>query len=243
MLRYWRGRNGQVPDLPADSLRRLRGDARTLRREVEQFAAAADLRLAELSLPAGGLAKPRMADVVWRPAVWQARCATLARPGGDGAIRLDSETSLYHDCPLREVTVRQIAANGLTQTAPFGLLTEVYGFSGSYLSISVRLPDSLVTGTGGRHILAVELTADCENPINMLARLNIAHGPDVAQLVQDLAQRGGSARRLAEFDLGHAGLNEKRMDKIWIDIFFQAPALNRIVVSDLILSRRPRAEL
>lgn len=242
MLRFWRAQAQDAAALPLAVLRDLRGQARTLRRELDQFSKASDLGQAA-RLTAQGPRRPRGADVAWRPALWQARLDAAPAFGTDGALRFDGETALYHDCPLAEISARQIADPDPVAQTPFALVAEVYGFAGSYLSVSVRLPDSLTTGTGTRHILMLDLTASTEVPLDLLVRLNIAQGPDVAQIVQPLAGTDLQGRQPAEFDLGHARLSERRIDKLWVDIFFQSPALNRIVLHDLVVARRPRAEL
>lgn len=242
MLQFWRARTGAAATLPHAALRDLRGQARALRRELDQFTKTSDLRLAA-RVSAQGPDRPRGADVAWRPALWQARLDAVPSPGADGQVRFDGETALYHDCPLAEVSARQIPDPDPAGQTPFALVTEVYAFSGSYLSVSVRLPDGLTNGTGTRHILMLDAVVRSEEPLDLLARLNIAQGPDVAQVVQRLAASGAPGQSRAEFDLGHAQLSEKPITRLWVDIFFASPALNRIVVHDLVLARRPRAEL
>lgn len=242
MLRFWRGQAQAAAKLAPATVRDLRGQAKALRRELDQFAKASDLGLAArvaAQRPVG----PRGSDLAWRPVLWAGRTERAPALGADGSLRFDGETALYHDCPLGEISARQISAPDPAAPTPFALALEVYGFAGSYLSISVRLPDNLTTDTTPRHIITLDGAATGEAPFDLLARINIAQGPDVAQITQPFAQSGGAGRRRAEFDLGHAHLSEKRIEKLWIDIFFQSPTLNRIVVHDLVISRRPRAEL
>lgn len=242
MLQFWRKQAQAAATLPSGVVRDLRGQAKALRRELDQFTKTSDQGLA-VRVAAQRPTGPRGSDLAWRPNLWQGRLDRAHALGTDGSLRFDGETALYHDCPLGEISARQISDPDPAAQTPVALVLEVYGFAGSYLSISVRLPDSLTTTTNPRHIVALEGTTTGEVPIDLLARLNIAQGPDVAQIAQPFAQSGGAGRRRAEFDLGHAHLSEKRIEKLWIDIFFQSPALNRIVVHDLVVSRRPRAEL
>lgn len=242
MLQFWRGRTEAAAVLPFAALRELRGQARTLRRELDQFTKASDQRLAA-RLSAQAPERPRGADMAWRPALWQARLDGAPAPGADGQVRFDGETAMYHDCPLGEISARQITDPDPAGQTPFALVTEIYAFTGSYLSVSVRLPDGLTTGTGTRHILMLEAAVSSEVPLDLLARLNIAQGPDVAQVVQLLAAGGAPGQCRAAFDLGHAQLSERPITRLWVDVFFQSPALNRIVLHDLVLARRPRAEL
>lgn len=49
--------------------------------------------------------------------------------------------------------------------------------------------------------------------------------------------------KLAEFDLAYAGLNDKRIERAWLDLILNDAGMSRIVIRDLVVSRRPRAEL
>jgi Family of unknown function (DUF6478) len=46
-----------------------------------------------------------------------------------------------------------------------------------------------------------------------------------------------------EFDLAYAKFNEKRVERAWIDLIFDRPAMNRIELRDVAFSRRIRAEM
>jgi hypothetical protein len=53
----------------------------------------------------------------------------------------------------------------------------------------------------------------------------------------------GAAEAAAEFDLAYTRINEKRVEKAWIDLIFEGPRMNRITLRDLTLIRRMRADL
>ena len=67
------------------------------------------------------------------------------------------------------------------------------------------------------------------------------HGPNTEQLVRELDFTGDLA--VAEFDLFHARINERRIERAWLELIFEGPEMNRIVLRDVTMSRRPRAEL
>ena len=48
---------------------------------------------------------------------------------------------------------------------------------------------------------------------------------------------------MVEFDLTYTKINEKRVEKLWIDLIFEGPEMNQIILRDVTVSRRPRAEL
>ena len=48
---------------------------------------------------------------------------------------------------------------------------------------------------------------------------------------------------MVEFDLAYTKMNEKRVEKMWIDLIFEGPEMNQITFRDVTVSRRPRADL
>jgi hypothetical protein len=48
---------------------------------------------------------------------------------------------------------------------------------------------------------------------------------------------------VAEFDLAYSKLNEKRVEKLWLDLIIDRPAMNRILFKDVTFARYPRAEV
>ena len=72
------------------------------------------------------------------------------------------------------------------------------------------------------------------------ARLNLKHGPNTEQLVQNLPL---GFRSTVDFDLGFTELNENRIEGAWVELIFDKPELNQIIIHDLHMSRCPRAEL
>ena len=82
---------------------------------------------------------------------------------------------------------------------------------------------------------------ESEKPIEIFARLNIQHGPNTEQIVRELDL--GEKNIVVEFDLAYSKLNEKRIGKIWLDLIFEAPDLNQIILRDLTFSRHRRAAI
>ncbi len=67
------------------------------------------------------------------------------------------------------------------------------------------------------------------------------HGPNTEQVVRELPLNAEDV--WVEFDLAYTKVNEKRVEKAWVDLIFEGPEMNQIVIRDLTFSRRPRAEL
>jgi hypothetical protein len=118
---------------------------------------------------------------------------------------------------------------------------DVFRFDGSFLSLVVDLPDSACDGLKKRHLVRLDAIVDLEKPLEILARLNIKHGPNTEQIVRELPL--GQTGAFVEFDLAYTNLNEKRVDRMWLDLIFEGPEMNQITLRDITFSRYPRAEI
>jgi Family of unknown function (DUF6478) len=230
-----------APELESFELRALRAEARGMRRQLDRVLQAADVRLSVPSLGTGLPQMPLGTDWSWRPDLWR---GALPEPGavasGDRTA-LGDGVALYHDCPLGEVVVRQVRNDKPEDRAPYGLAIDVFGFKGSFLSLALNLPEAAVQGLKARHLVRAELVIDSDGPVKAYTRLNIKHGPNLAQPVSSLPEQGRD--KVAEFDLAYADLNDKRIERAWVDLILNDAAMTRIVIRDVVISRRPRAEL
>jgi Family of unknown function (DUF6478) len=223
------------------ALRAARAEARQMRQKLDRVIHTADDRLAR---PALGAALPRLplgTDWSWRADAWRAPLPVTGAIAASDRTEISDDCVLYHDCPLGEVAVRQSRNRDEADRAPFGLAVEVFGFRGSFLSLATRLPDAAVDGLKSRHLVRADLVIDADRPLRGYARLNVKHGPNVAQLVSDLPREG--REKTVEFDLAYAGLDETRIERAWLDLMFDEAAMTCITLRDLTVSRRPRAEL
>lgn len=226
--------------LEAFQLRAFRTEARSLRRRIDRVIHAADQRLALPLLGAGLPRSPLGTDWAWRPDAWRGPLSAPGSVGADKRTQISDDLALYHDCPLGEIALRQLRNGTEADRAPFGLAMEVFGFRGSFLSLATNLPEAAVNGLKARHLIRLDAVIDADRRLNAFARLNIKHGPNVAQLVQELS--GDGREKLVEFDLAYARIDESRIERAWLDIIFNDAAMTRITLRDLALSRRPRAE-
>jgi hypothetical protein len=240
-LAHWHRLAALAEKMDLGAIRQLRGEARQVRRAIDRVLNVADTRLI---LPAEGSNAMRRqvgAEWAWRPHLWR----FAIRPYGFAALAspcaLDDETRLHHDCQDSEVTARQIRNTRADDLCPFGLRLDVFRFDGTYLSLVVNLPDSATHDLRLRHLLRVDATIDSERPITLLVRLNVKHGPNTEQLVLEFPN--GTLEKAVEFDLAYSNISEKRIERAWIEIFFQAPQMNQITLRDVTISRRQRAEL
>lgn len=241
-LRLWKRAADAAGELDLDTLRELRSRARRTRREIDRLLEAADSRLTRPLLASNAMNRPLGADWLWRPGPWRQRLATFGQAGLGPRTELAEGAVLFHDCPLCEAGYRQLRNTRPGDLAPFGLRIEVLGFAGSFLSLALDLPPGGSEGLRRQHVYRAELDIEAERPVPMMARLNVLHGPNTAQIPARIPETGGGPTSV-EFDLAHSGVNERRVGKIWLDIMFERPAMSAVTLRDLTLSRRPRAEL
>lgn len=225
---------------PAD-LRPLRARAARLRRRLDRVIHAADGRLA---LPAGrapALRWPLGADWAWRPEAFSGPLFPAGLAAVETAAAFGNELRVFHDCLRSETTLRQVRNTRPADVAPFGLRLDVFGFNGSFLSLALDLPAEAARGLGRRHLVRLEIAIETETPLEIFARLNVRHGPNVEQIVRTLPP--GSGETALDFDLACTGLNAARVEAVWLDLIFERPQMTQITLRDVTLSRRPRAEL
>ena len=134
------------------------------------------------------------------------------------------------------MTYRQIKNN-----AGFGMRLEVFQFKGSFLSIAIDLPDTAISNMTKSHLFCMDIALETERALEIFSRLNVKHGPNVQQIVRKIDL--STAEMTIEFDLGYSKINEKRIEKIWLDLIFEGPDNNAVMIHDLVLSRSKRAEV
>ncbi|QUS35989.1 DUF6478 family protein [Falsirhodobacter algicola] len=231
MLLRWSRDADKAHEMGLNRLRNIRGRAWSLRTQIDRLLRVANPRLADV--PA--IRRPPGTDWSWRPASLLAPLADARLACGDGQS-LGSHVTVFHDCPLGEIGLRQVRGQG--GGTPFSLQLDVYGFRGSYLSLALDLPVEAAQGLLRRHVIALSIDIAADRPQRVTARLNIQHGPNLEQLRQEVPEDGA-----VEFDLAYADLRESRVEKMWVDLFFEEPEMNHILLRDITAIRRPRAEV
>lgn len=219
----------------------LRDEARALHADLARFLQLADAALPRDPQPAG---LPPGTDWHWRPPLLGGAALPQGLVAPDSGQRLGEGVALWHDCPHRAVILRQIR-NRRGDLAPYAARLEVMGFSGSYLSLALDLPGDIPGGLGREQILRLEAQFAAERPVTVYARLNLAQGPDTMTMLRQLGDplAGPDCRRLTEFDLDYAGLSARPVERAWLDLIVEAPAMNALTLGELLLSRHPRAQV
>tara|TARA_R110002110_G_scaffold13596_4_gene64776 strand:+ start:240 stop:1013 length:774 start_codon:yes stop_codon:yes gene_type:complete len=232
-------RQASKTDLPV--LRRQRCSARLLKTHLDRLIHTADERLALPMIGSTSFTKPHNADWAWRPELWRGPLPTPGLSSVQTKSLLGKEVTLFHDCEYSELTLRQMRNLREEDLAPYGLRLDVFKFDGSFLSLVIDLPDAGVLGLKRSHLLRMDAIVELEKPLEIFARLNIRHGPNTEQIVRELPLNAENHR--VEFDLAYSNLNEKRVERAWIDLIFEGPQMNQVILRDLTFSRRPRAHL
>ena len=185
----------------------------------------------------GGAGRPPSCDWAWRPDPWVRPMAPGSVPDvADGAV-LAPGVRLFHDGGGSRIAVAQRRAAG---EPPRDLRIDAPGFAGSFLSLAVDLPGAAARGLRRSHIVGIAAQLEAARPGAVYLRLNIRQGPNTERRVET-APPGPVAR--AEFDLGFDAINPVRLEAAWIDLIFAAPLDGPLVIEDLVVTRRPRADL
>ncbi|HKL45579.1 MAG TPA: DUF6478 family protein [Roseovarius sp.] len=240
-LRYWRKAARAASRTHLSLLRVQRARARNLRHSLNEVISTADNRLALPMIGSNAFPKPHGTDWAWRPSLWSESLPVPGRSTVQSKSQLGDEVTLFHDCQQSELTLRQIRNLREADLAPFGLSMDVFNFDGSFLSLVLALPDAAVQGLQRRHLIRVDTILELEKPLEIFARLNIMHGPNTEQLVRELPLHEEDIS--VEFDLAYSNINEKRVERAWIDLIFDNPQMSQVTLRDLTLCRHPRAEL
>lgn len=241
MMRRWGEAGDAAATTDLDSLRSFRTRARALRRNLDRVIHQAEHRLALPVIGSNIIRKPMGTDWAWRPELWKGPIPVPGFASVPGKAAIYDGATIFHDCRRSELTVRQIRNTREADIAPFGFRMDVFRFDGSFLSLVVDLPEDAARGLKQKHVIRMDVIVEMEKPLEIFARLNIKHGPNIEQIVRELPLNEEDV--MVEFDLAYSKMNEKRVEKLWVDLIFEGPEMNQIILRDVTFSRRPRAEL
>ncbi len=200
---------------------------------IDTSDALAHARAAEVAMPVSGW------DASARLPLWREAMSPATRTGLRNGARIGPGVHLFHDCPMSEILLQQVAQDA---GAPFGLVMEAFTFQGSFLSLAVDFPEDITRDIADKHIVRVSVDRRFENEGALYLRLNVQSGPNTEQLTGSLSGEAGIGS--VEFDLGYsADLVDCHIDKIWLDIMVDKPAANRVELRDIVVAHRRRAEM
>ncbi len=240
-LRRWGDAAVAAENAELSDLRNQRQWARQLATRLDQLIHVADGRLALPRIGSHAFNRPKGTLWSWRPQLWRGPITPHGIAAAPSRSPLGDEVVLFHDCENSELTLRQIRNSREEDLAPFALRMDVFGFEGSFLSLVLDFPPEAVAGMQRRHLIRLSTIIETEKELEVFGRLNILHGPNTEQLVLDIPVN--QRESVVEFDLAYSDLNEKRIEKMWLDLIFEGPSMNQVTVRDLTFCRYPRAEL
>lgn len=232
-------RDASDADLPL--LRRQTAVARKMKGHLNRLIHTADVRLAEHA-HADTISKPHNADWAVRPALWRGALPLPGLSSAPSKTKMGEDVTLFHDCTLSEITLRQVRNLKKQDTAPYGLQLDVFQFDGSFLSLVIDIDEAGAKDLKRSHVLRMDTLVELEKPVEIFARLNIKNGPNTEQIVREFPSDAQDGHTI-EFDLAYSSLNEKRVERAWIDLIFEGPQMNQVILRDLTFSRYPRANL
>ncbi len=159
-------------------------------------------------------------------------------PPGPLCGRFAPDAALFHDGKDGEL---QLEAPGS------GLLLAAAGFSGSYVSLALDLPDAMAADLGPGHDLRIYVTlapAGAPLPGTAHLRLSIRDAGDPWQMTVPLDPRPGTQRVALGPGIG-APLPQRGLERsAWIDLVFSGSLHGRaIAIPALSLQRRPAPAL
>lgn len=246
-LRHWAKLARNVRGVNFSTLRAMRSSARQLRAQLDQVIRVADSRLALPMIGSNAFPKPLFCDWSYRPELWCMPITPVGIAAAETKSTFGNEVMLFHDCRSSELTVRQVRNTRESDLAPFGLRMDVFRFDGSFLSLVIELPTAAVDGLKQRHLVRMNAVVEMEKRLEVFARLNIKHGPNTEQLVREMSfgelDENNRGEVEIEFDLAYTSMNEKRVERMWVDLVIENPEMSQIVLRDINFSRRPRAEV
>jgi len=240
-LRRWRRAARRSGAVRLTDLRQQRNQARQIRTHLDRLIHVADGRLALPMIGSSFFPKPHGTDWSWRPELWRGPLPVPGLSSVPTKSMLGAEVTLFHDCDFSELTLRQLRNLREEDLAPYGLRMDVFKFDGSFLSLVIDLPNAATQGLTRAHLLRIDTIIETEKPLEIFARLNIKHGPNTEQIVRELPLNEEDV--MVEFDLAYTRLNEKRIERIWLDLIFEAPDMNQVILRDLTFARHLRAAI
>ncbi|AUM74316.1 hypothetical protein CYR75_08565 [Paracoccus jeotgali] len=241
----WARLDSQAERLRAAQLPYLREQALTLRKHLDSFLTVSHQRVRGSRAALDRLPMPGGTDWRWRPGFLDAPMTPAGSVGPDSGTLLGPGLTVWHDCPDRALLLRQTGNTDSADLSSQILRIEVLGFGGSFLSLSTDLPDEVRDGLTRDHIIRVETVIQPEAEADIYLRLNIGNGPNTEEILRHLGgmEAGRGNRHVTEFDLAETAMNENRIDKVWLDVILEKPAMNAVGIREMIVSRHPRANV
>lgn len=195
--------------------------------------------------PVDTLPVPHGTDWGWRADILSVPLNPPDQAAPANGTTLCAGLTVWHDGDAGALSLHQHPHAEAAGQAPFALRIEHHGLGGGFLSFSQDLPPKALSGLTRSHVLRLYLQCSFSAPVVGYARLNIGHGPNFEQVLRQLNDMPPDqpGEQVVEFDLAYTEMSERRLNKIWLDLIFEAPVPERICLHEMVLSRHYRAEM
>lgn len=188
------------------------------------------------------LPRPLHCEWAWRPAPWTAALQPPRLQAAASGQGLAPGVTLHHDAAQGQPGFCQHDRSA-GAPAPFALELTAAGVRAGYVSLALDLPPGAWAGLGARHLLGLTLALEGAVASRLYLRFNIAHGPNLAQLLREVGpELQAPAGALIEVDLAYAEIRHRRIHKLWCDLILEGPEIGGLCIADVVFTRRPRAE-
>jgi len=233
--RILRRRHRKLMTTRDDLAGRWTRQARKLGRVARELEMDGDVRLATHAQRPTAL--PDDAEILHRPSILSIRQNPTGHVSPLSGAELAADVSLHHDMVPPRIVTRQIQRD----EGHHDFALEVWNVQGSFVSLALAFPSEQVAKIGRDDLIRLDYSIELDQRCDVFARLNLMHGPNTEQVVRQLDLR--NAGDVLEFDVHYTAFDPTRAREIWIDLIFNTRPLNRAVIRDLVISRRPRLSL
>ncbi|WP_240910451.1 DUF6478 family protein [Pontivivens nitratireducens] len=230
-----RRRHRRIMTAHNDLATRWTRQARKLGRIAREIEMDGGVRLASRSQRPTGM--PDDAEILHRPSILAIRQTPGGHVSPPSGAQLAADVSLHHDMNPPRIVTRQIQRD----EGHHDFALDIWNTQGSFMSLALALPSEQMAKIAREDLIRLDYTIELEQRCDVFARLNLVHGPNTEQVVRQLDLRNQGD--VLEFDVHYTAFDPTRAREIWIDLIFNTRPLNRVVVRDLVISRRPRLSL
>jgi hypothetical protein len=144
VLRRWTRAARKAPVAELQTLSTQRQQARDLSSRLAELIYIADSRLALPRVGSNFFARPSGTLWSWRPQVWRGALPRKGMTAVASRTELGDEVTLFHDCDISELTLRQLRNTREEDLAPSGMRLDVFRFDGSFLSLVLEMPPEAI---------------------------------------------------------------------------------------------------
>jgi len=230
VLRFWNDARSTANTMPKSRLRKLSAEARKLASTLNRFERHAQ------PLLRNSPARPLINDATWihRVDLFADPISPRGHAPLTNATQISDTVTAFTDDPDAEIGFRQ----NTNPNGGFSAIFDVHHLAGSFFSLAIGLGPKVANTLSKSDLIRVRLDFRSEQEIEIHVRLNLRSGPNTEQTIVKF-----HAGHDVEFDLFYIDFDPKRMNDAWIDVLLPPQVGNRFELTELVVSKLPRAEI